>query len=331
MPEWRNGRRARLKIVSRKGCGFKSHLRHNLITSSYKKPKVIVIVGPTASGKTGLAIEIAKRFAGEVISADSRQVYRGMDIGSAKVTKEEMQGISHHLLDVVDPTEVYTAADFKQDGEKALNDILGRNKLPIIAGGTFFYIDSLLGKVALPEVEPNPELRARLEKKSAADLFMQLQNLDPERAVNIDPENKRRLIRAIEIADKLGQVPALQTKDMSYDVLTIGLNADMTTHGEVIKQRLVERLDKGMIAEVENLLAKGVTHERLEDFGLEYRYVSYYLQGKLSYDQMVEELAIKIRQFAKRQMTWLKRDESIHWFEKDDQEVFVLVDHFLKS
>ena len=291
----------------------------------------MVVVGPTASGKTGMAVELAKRFNGEVVSADSRQVYRGMDIGTAKVTTEEMQGIPHHLLDVASPTEVYTASDFARDAKIVINDIISRGRLPIVAGGTFFYIDTLLGKVTVPEVPPDQVLRATLEEKSAADLLSILESLDPDRAASIEPENQRRLVRAIEIATYLGKVPPQSPSDCPYDVLTIGLLINIETHGEIVKQRIIERLNTGMADEVRTLLESGVTHERLESFGLEYRYLSRYLRGLLDYDSMVEELSVKTRQFAKRQMTWLKRDKTIQWFLKDDPEIFDVMKRFLTN
>ncbi|MEX2341145.1 MAG: tRNA (adenosine(37)-N6)-dimethylallyltransferase MiaA [Candidatus Paceibacterota bacterium] len=293
------------------------------------KPKILVVVGPTASGKTGLSIELAKQFDGEVISADSRQVYRGMDIGSAKVTPEEMQGIPHHLLDIADPKEAYNASDFKRDAEVAVTDILSRGKLPIVCGGTFFYVDTLLGKFSLPEVEPNEELRAELEEKSAAELLTILKELDPKRANSIEPRNPRRLIRAIEVAKKLGHVPEPKEVESPYEAFTIGLTVDIESHAEIIRKRLFERLDAGMIGEVERLLAEGVTHERLESFGLEYRYVSRYLRGEIDYETMINEIVTKSRQFAKRQITWLKRDQSINWFDKDDSHLFDQVKQFL--
>ncbi len=293
------------------------------------KPKILVIVGPTASGKTGLSIELAKRFNGEVISADSRQVYRGMDIGSAKVTVDEMAGIPHHLLDVADPKEVYNASDFKRDAETAIDDILSRGKLPIICGGTFFYVDTLLGKVSLPEVEPDEELRAELEEKNPAELLTILQELDPKRASTIEPENPRRLIRAIEVAMKLGSVPEPKETESSYDAFIIGLTVNMDNHAYILKDRLIERLGIGMIEEVESLIAHGVTHERLEKFGLEYRYASRYLRGEIDFETMINEIVIKSRQFAKRQLTWLKRDQSIHWFNRTDTEVVKQIEQFL--
>lgn len=293
------------------------------------KPKILVIVGPTASGKTSLSIELAKQFNGEVVSADSRQVYRGLDIGSAKVTKEEMDGVPHHLLDIADPKDTYNASDFKRDAEIAISDILSRGKLPIICGGTFFYIDALLNKVSLPEVEPNEGLRTELEEKNVDELLAILEKLDPVRASNIEKDNKRRLVRAIEIAETLGTVPPPQLTDSPYQVLTIGLGVDMTTHGELLKKRIEERLSIGMVEEVENLIKAGVTHEKLDSFGLEYRYISRYLQGKMEYEEMIGELTIKSRQFAKRQMTWLKRDQTIKWFERGDKHIADVVKDFL--
>ncbi|PIR86182.1 tRNA (adenosine(37)-N6)-dimethylallyltransferase MiaA, partial [Candidatus Kaiserbacteria bacterium CG10_big_fil_rev_8_21_14_0_10_44_10] len=258
-------------------AGQVSPLQADLITTFCysppveNKPKILVIVGPTASGKTSLSIELAKQFNGEVVSADSRQVYRGLDIGSAKVTKEEMDGVPHHLIDVAYPKNTYNASDFKSDAEVAISDILSRGKLPIICGGTFFYIDALLNKVSLPEVKPDEILRAKLEEKSADELFTILEKLDPVRAGNIEKDNKRRLVRAIEIATTLGTVPPPQTVDSPYDVLTVGLEVDMQTHGDILKARILERLEIGMVEEVEGLVEAGGTHEKLDNFGLEYR------------------------------------------------------------
>lgn len=277
-----------------------------------EKPKVVVIVGPTASGKTSLSIRYAKEHNGEVISADSRQVYRGLDLGTGKVTQEEMQGIPHHLLDVADPRNTYTVADFVRDGRVAISGILSRGKLPIIAGGTFFYIDALLGRVIAPEVPPNADLRSTLEKLSPLELFQKLKILDPERAQTIDPHNPRRLERAIEIATALGKVPNLPACEL-YEVHTLGISLKKEVLHQNIHNRLIARLDAGMVDEVKNLHKNGLSYERMESLGLEYRYIAQYLQGILSYDEMVKILEIRIRQFAKRQMTWLKRDKTIEW------------------
>lgn len=291
---------------------------------------IIVIVGPTASGKTSLSIELAKKFNGEVISADSRQVYRGLDLGTGKVTQEEMRGIPHHLLDVADPREQYTAHDFVRDASKAISDITSRGCLPIIAGGTFLYIDALLGRFSMPEVSPNHELRQKLEMLTTEKLFEMLKEKDATRAEHIDRANRRRLIRALEVIEALGTVPAPRT-DESHNVLTLGIAIDRDTLHHNIHTRLIERLKNGMIEEVEKLHACGLSYERMDELGLEYRYIAKFLQGEISREKMIELIDTKSRQFAKRQMTWLKRDKTIHWVQKNDfEQILKLVDDFLK-
>ena len=202
----------------------------------HTKPNVLVIVGATASGKTALAVRLAKQFDGEIISADSRQVYRQLDIGTAKVTNEEMQNIPHHLIDVADVSETYTAADFVQAGKAAIADITARGKLPIIAGGSFFYVDLLLGRATMPEVAPNPQLRAKLEKMSVDDLYAELRERDSARAATIDPQNKRRLVRALEIVATLGTVPKIPSAE-PYNTLCLGLERSK----EALRERITKR------------------------------------------------------------------------------------------
>jgi len=294
------------------------------------KPPAIAIVGPTASGKTALSIALAKQFNGEIISADSRQVYKGMDIGTAKVSVEEMSGIPHHLLDICDPREVYTAVDFVRDASRALTEIEARQHLPIIAGGTFFYLDLLMGRITAPAVPPNPTLRAELEILSNEELLKKLQSIDPARAQTIDTNNPRRLVRAIEIATALGKVPVTQSHEPSHRWLTLGIDIPLTVLEERIRQRVLARLQAGMIEEVERLHAEGVSYERLDSFGLEYRFISRYLQGLLDKETMTQELITKSRQFAKRQKTWLKRDTSIIWIDpKDTVSITKIIDDFL--
>ncbi len=294
------------------------------------KQPLIIIVGPTASGKTSLSIRLAKQYSGEVVSADSRQVYRGLDLGSGKVTKEEMQGIPHHLLDIADPLTVYTASDFVHHATVAIEDIVTRGHLPIIAGGTFFYIDSLLGRLSLPAVPPDNTLRAELALLSTDELYERLKVLDATRAATVDKANRRRLERAIEIATALGHVPASTASDTPYRPLMLGILIDKDTLHHNIHVRLRERLDAGMIAEVEGLIQSGVSHERLESLGLEYRYISRYLRHIVTYETMVTELETKINQFAKRQYTWLKRDTSIIWIDpKDTEGISKIVKDFL--
>ena len=277
-----------------------------------KLPKIIVIVGPTASGKSDLAVKVAKEKNGEVISADSRQVYKGLDIGSGKITKREMRGVPHFLLDVANPKKVFTVADFKRIGQKAISDILSRGKTPIIVGGTGFYIDALVYDIDIPEVPPNKILREKLEKKSTEQLFKQLQKLDPERSEEIDSKNKVRLVRAIEVVKALGKVPKTKKKNQ-FDVEWIGIDWPDEILKERIHTRLLKRIKSGMIKEAENLHAQGLSYKRMESLGLEYRYMARFLKGEISREEMIAELEIKIRQYTKRQRTWFKRNKDIKW------------------
>ncbi len=296
-----------------------------------KKSKILVIVGPTASGKTSLSIELAKKFSGEVISADSRQVYRGLDIGTGKVTREEMQGVPHYLLDVADPYEVYTVHDYVRDGRTAIDDILSRGKLPIIVGGTFFYIDALLGIATMPEVPPNAKLREELENHSTEELFEILKEKDSERAETIDPHNRRRLIRAIEIASVIGKVPETHAVTL-YDALKIGIRIEKEELVKNIHTRLTERLDKGMIEEVVALHTDGLSYERMTEIGIEYAYIAKYLQSMITNDEMCALIETKSWQYAKRQMTWLKRDKGVTWVRPSQVEkIESIVSEFLKK
>lgn len=295
------------------------------------KQKLIVVVGPTASGKTDLAINIAKKYQGEVISADSRQVYRKLDIGTAKVTEKEMQGVPHHLIDVADIDTVYTAANFKKDAKQKIRNIADRGHLPIVAGGTFFYVDTLLGRIAAPRVKPNPELRAKLEKKTADELFKELEKKDPRRAADIDPKNKRRLIRSLEIIDSLGEVPTPKSRS-TYDVLMLGIWTDKDALRERLKKRAETWLDSGFMEEVQSLVDEGVSRERLAEIGFEYQIGLDILDGKLTPEKFTEVFVQKNWQYAKRQLTWLKRDQTINWISPSDKrEVDLLVKQFLMS
>src|SRR3989344_7108043 len=241
--------------------------------------KILVIVGPTASGKSDLAFKIARKFNVEIISADSRQVYRGMDIGTGKVSKKEQRFIPHHLIDVASPKKQFTADDFKKSGQKAIKEILAKNKVPLIVGGTGFYIDVLIGKILVAEVPPNQKLRKRFGKLSAEHLLKMLRKLDPERAKTIDPKNKCRIIRALEIVLTTGKPVPSPTLSIKYEVLWLGLNPGKEKLAVTIKQRLDDRLKKGMIGEIKNLRKQGISWKRLDDFGLEYRWISRWLKN----------------------------------------------------
>ncbi len=280
-------------------------------------PKVIAILGPTASGKTALSIKIAKALGGEIISADSRQVYKELDIGSGKVTYAEMDGIPHHLIDVADPKETFSAAEYVRLGRETLDAVLARHKIPILVGGTGFYIDALLGTITLPDVPPNPALRLELSALSLEELNARLKKLDPERAETIDTKNPVRLIRAIEIAQALGTVPKTSEQSL-YDVLYIGITFSLDELNEKIHTRLLERMKAGMLEEAKHLHEGGLSWERMEELGLEYRYMARHLQGQISYDEMLTELESEIRHYAKRQITWFKHNKNIHWMAPEE-------------
>mgnify|MGYP003394200103 FL=1 len=286
------------------------------------KQKLIVVVGPTASGKSDLAVALARKFNGEIISADSRQVYRGLNIGSGKITKREMKGVPHHMLDVANPKNVYTVSQYQKAAQKIVRYIERKRKLPIICGGTGFYIDSLLSGTSLPPVPPNKALRKKLLKKPVAQLYKMLKKLDPRRAKEIDRHNPARLIRAIEIAKALGKVPKLNIQPSVFNVLKIGIRPENEELKKRIHERLLKRVRQGMIKEVGNLHKDGVSWKRLESFGLEYRFVAQYLQGKISKPE-IEQLETAIRQYAKRQLTWFKRDKEIQWFTPNQQKAAI--------
>lgn len=272
--------------------------------------KIIVVCGPTATGKSDYAVELAKNPpAGggyEIISADSRQVYKGLDIGSGKITKKEMKGVPHHLLDVANPKTVFSVTQYKRLAEKVIKDIFKKGKTPIICGGTGFYIDAVIYDQDFPKVKPSKTLRKQLEKFSVEELSKKLQKLDPERFETVDIKNRVRIIRAIEIATELGSVPKIK-RTKKYDVEWIYLDFPDDVLKQRIHDRLFKRMRKGMVKEVENLHSNKMSWKRLEDLGLEYRYLALYLQEKLTRQEMLSELEKSIWQYAKRQRTWFKK------------------------
>ncbi len=278
-----------------------------------KNPKIVAILGPTASGKSALAVFLAKKFNGEIISADSRQVYRGFDLGAGKITKKEMQGVRHYLLDVASPKRNFTAAQYQKLARRALQDILKENKLPIVCGGAGFYVQTLLDGIAIPEVKPNFKLRTELRGKKTAELFQMLKAIDPNRAKNIDPKNPHRLIRALEIVRTLGRVPQLKINPFPAEILFIGIKKNKDELNRLIAERLNKRLGLGLLKEVKRLHARGLSWQRLEQFGLEYKYGALLLQNKITRGDFKKELVRASLKYAKRQMTWFKKDKRIHW------------------
>jgi tRNA dimethylallyltransferase len=275
---------------------------------------ILVILGPTASGKSDLAVELAKKMNGEVVSADSRQVYKGLDIGTGKITTAEMQGIPHHLLDIASPQKNFTVADFQKKAYEVIDDILSRGKLPILCGGTGFYIQSIVDGLVLPEVKPNKKLREELNKIGSEELYEMLAKLDPQRALAIDTNNKVRIIRAIEIIKSLGTIPKIARKPR-YKAVQFGIRFSDSILKERITTRLLKRVDAGMIEEARDLHSTGLSWKRMESLGLEYRYLAYFLRGKISKEEMIIQLDKLIWHYAKRQMTWFKRDKRIIWME----------------
>ncbi len=294
------------------------------------KPKIIAVVGPTASGKSDLAVQIAKKYNGEVISADSRQVYKGLNIGTGKITKKEMLGVPHYLLDIADPKKRFTVSKFKELADKSISEIISRGKLPILCGGTGFYIEAVVKNVILPDVQPDNTLRQKLSKKSSLQLLNILKKLDEKRASEIDPRNKIRMIRAIEIAKALGKVPAVKTEP-KYETLSIGIKVDREILKEKIVARLHTRLKKGMVTEAKKLHTAGLSWKRMQELGLEYRHLSLYLQNKVSKPEFIDRLGIDIWHYARRQFQWFKRDEKIEWYTLNEKaKMYSTVNKFIK-
>ncbi|HEX6484847.1 MAG TPA: tRNA (adenosine(37)-N6)-dimethylallyltransferase MiaA [Ktedonobacteraceae bacterium] len=284
---------------------------------------LVVVLGPTASGKSALGIVLAQRFQGEIVSADSRQVYRGLDIGTAKVTPEEQALIPHHLLDVADPREIYTVSQFQQQAIAAINDILARGRQPFLVGGSPHYIQAVVDHLDIPRVPPQPELRAQLEARPLSELVAQLLELDPHSAATIDRNNPRRVIRALEVCLVTGR-PFSQQRAVAaplYRSLLLGVEWPRDVLYRRIDARVDERMRQGMVQEVRHLLEQGIGHERLEALGLEYRYITRMLRGEFSSeDEMVQRLKYAIHDFTRRQLTWFRRDKRIVWMENGDVE-----------
>ena len=297
-----------------------------------QKSKIIVILGQTATGKSDFAVEVAKKINGEIISADSRQVYKGMNLGTGKITKREMKRIPHYLLDIVSPKNAtFSVSQYQKMAKKKIKEIIEKKKTPIICGGTGFYISSLTEGISFPEVSPNLELRNKLSKKTVLELFKILKEIDKERAKEIDKNNKVRLIRAIEIAKSLGKIPKLKKVEPEYNILKIGLTFPQNELKERIHTRLEKRIKKGMIKEIKELHQNGVSWKKLESFGLEYRYVSYYLQGKMTKSEMIEKLYSAIWHFTKRQNTWFKRDKEIVWINPSKKREIITAQKEIKN
>lgn len=296
---------------------------------------LVVVLGPTASGKSGLGIALAQRFDGEIVSADSRQVYRGLDVGTAKVTAEEQALVPHHLLDVADVDDVYTVSQFQQQAIAAIEGIRERGHVPFLVGGSPHYIQAVVDNLDIPAIPPQPALRAELEARPLAELLAQLEELDPQSAAVIDRKNPRRVIRALEVCLISGQPFSVQRKVAAplYRSLLLGIQWPRDVLYRRIDARVDERMGQGMVEEVRDLLMGGVSYERLEALGLEYRFISRLLRGEISSEEeMVQRLKYAIHDFTRRQLTWFRKDSRIVWLDGNDIERAVaLVREFLQS
>ena len=277
--------------------------------------KLVVILGTNASGKSELGLCLAKQLGGEIVSADSRQVYRGLDLGSGKITPAQAGAVKHHLIDVADLSEYYSLAQYQRAAYNAIDSISGAGKRPFLVGGTGLYVSAIVEGYELVDVPPNDPLRAELEALPLSQLVERLEKSDPDAASQIDKGNRRRLIRALEIASG-GAHSAARQRSPRYHCLQLGLTWPRDILEERIEARLRDRLANGMIEEVAGLRSRGVPDLRLEKLGLEYRYITRYLRGELAnLDDLRRELVIAIRQFAKGQITWFKRDPRILWLD----------------
>lgn len=293
-------------------------------------PKLIVIAGTNASGKSGLGVELAKHYGGEIVSADSRQVFCGLDLGSGKITPEEMDGVPHHLIDVCEAGVFFSMADFQRLAYEAIDDILRRGKTPFLVGGTGLYVDSVADGYVMSDRMPDLAYREELEKRSTEELYAMLRAAVPD--TDVEKRNRNRVMRLLEkLHDGDSVVPSKQPR---YETLRLGV----TWEREVLRGRIDERLDRrlaqGMIEEVKGLLDAGVSETFLMKLGLEYRFITQYLTGEIATaEEMKALLATAIKQFAKRQMTWFRRDTAIHWLDMSADpvaEACGLIDDFLK-
>lgn len=304
------------------------------------KPKVIVICGPTASGKTALSIELAKKINGEIISSDSMQIYKDMDIGTAKPTKQEMQEIKHYLLDFVEPDQRYSVAQFKKDAEKAIEEILAKNKVPIIVGGTGLYVDSLIYGIEYQEIELDKKYREELEERAQKEgletLYEQAKKIDPQAIEKISANDKKRILRILEIYHSTGKTKTQQEiesrkNEVKYDYKVFALNIEREKLYERINKRVDIMIKQGLIQEVENLCSK-YTEFPTAMQGLGYKEVVEYLQGKISEQEMIEKIKMETRRYAKRQLTWFRKNKQTIWLDatKGKENVEIILKEYYK-
>lgn len=291
-----------------------------------KKQKVIVICGPTASGKTALSIELAKKTNGEIVSCDSMQIYKEMDIGTAKPTKEEMQEIPHYMINTIFPNERYSVADYKKDAKKAIREIIKKGKVPIIVGGTGLYVDSLIYEIEYPDIKFDEKYRQELEEQVRKDglekLYNKAKKIDPEAMLKISSNDKKRILRVLEIYKATGKTKTEQErksreKEPEFDYLVYGLNMPREKLYERINLRVDIMIKQGLIKEVEKI------YKKYNEFptamqGLGYKEVVEYLEGHLTKEEMIEKIKQETRRYAKRQMTWFRKNKQTIWLDTEN-------------
>lgn len=287
------------------------------------KPKVIVICGPTASGKTGLSVKLAQAMNGEIVSCDSMQIYKDMTIGTAKVTKEEMQGIPHYLIDFVSPDERYSVADFQNDSEKAIREIIAKGKTPIVVGGTGLYVDTLVYHIQYPEIETDLEYRKQLEEmiqeQGLEVAYQKAKEIDPQAIEKISSNDQKRIMRILEIYHQTGKTKTQlevesRSEEPPYEYLVYAIDMDREKLYDRINQRVDIMINQGLIKEVQELLEKYKSFPTAMQ-GLGYKEVVAYLNGNMTKEEMVETLKQETRRYAKRQLTWFRKNKEIKWID----------------
>ncbi len=295
--------------------------------------KIIAIAGPTASGKTALAIEIARRFGGEVVSCDSMQIYRFMDIGTAKPDKSELEAAVHHMIDIVHPKERCSVADFVVMARNCIDDIIRRGRLPILAGGTGLYMDSVLENIVFEDFGSDPEFREKMQELADTEgvdaLHRLLAEKDPEASDKIHPNNVRRVIRALEVCRLTGktftQVNLESRREPVYDALILGIDADRETLYERINKRVDKMMDDGLLEEVRSLKDMGIGRDTTAMQAIGYKEILEFLEGAVTIDEAVEKIKMESRRYAKRQMTWFRRNDKIQWVRADAPDFMALI------
>ncbi|QQY80665.1 tRNA dimethylallyltransferase [Keratinibaculum paraultunense] len=310
-----------------------------------EKDNLVVLLGPTAVGKTSISIELAKKINGEIISADSMQIYKYMDIGTAKITKDEMDDIPHYMIDIIYPDEEFTVADFKKRASEYIRQINDRNNIPMIVGGTGLYINSIVYELKFARVKPNEKFRNKwnniADKYGNQYIYEELKNVDPLSAKRINVNDRKRIIRALEILHETGKPMSYYNKNFrketeEYNLVMIGFTMDRAKLYSRINKRVDNMLEQGLIEEVKMLMDMGYTKDLVSMQGIGYKEVIDYLEGNTELNQMIEILKRNTRRFAKRQLTWFRRDNRIKWIDVDqfdsiDSISIYLADYILKS